>query len=75
MNNKQRVGPLLSGALAISAWSPAWTQQNELIKPDPAFKGVVAPRRQDSKPAWPEVVSVVVRLTTAPMPPSREAKV
>jgi hypothetical protein len=56
MNNKQRVGLLLSGALAISAWSPAWTQQNELIKPDPAFKGVVAPRRQDSKPAWPEVV-------------------
>jgi hypothetical protein len=56
MNNKQRVGLLLSGALAISAWSPAWTQQNELIKPDPAFKGVVVPRRQDSKPAWPEVV-------------------
>jgi hypothetical protein len=56
MNNMRRVGLLLSGALAISAWSAAWAQQNELFKPDPAFKGVVAPRRQDSKPAWPEVV-------------------
>ena len=60
MNNMQRVGLLLSGMLAMSAWSPAWSQQNELIKPDPAFKGVVAPSRQGSTPAWPEVVKAPV---------------
>ena len=54
MNLTQRVGLLLSGTLALSSWSPSWAQENELIKPDPAFKGVVAPRRKDSTPAWPE---------------------
>ena len=54
MNLAQRVGLLLSGTLALSSWSPSWAQENELIKPDPAFKGVVAPRRKDSTPAWPE---------------------
>jgi arylsulfatase len=56
MNMTQRVGLLLSGTLALSSWSPLWAQENELIKPNAPFKGVVSARRKDSKPAWPETV-------------------
>ena len=56
MKLSQRVGLLLSGSLTFSSWSPSWAQENDLIKPDPPFKGVVAPRRADSRPDWPQRV-------------------
>lgn len=53
MKFMQQIGLLLGGSLAVSSMSPSWAQQVELVKPDPEFKGVVAPRRSDSRPDWP----------------------
>jgi hypothetical protein len=40
MSNRQRVGLLLSGTLAINVCSPAWAQQNELVKPEPPSRAL-----------------------------------
>lgn len=56
MKFMQQIGLLLGSSLAVSSMSPSWAQQIELVKPDPEFKGVVAPRRGDSRPDWPQRV-------------------
>jgi arylsulfatase len=56
MNFMQYTGLLLGSSIAAASVLPAWAQQVELVKPDPEFKGVVAPRRADSRPDWPERV-------------------
>jgi arylsulfatase A-like enzyme len=48
------LGLALGGALVLGAISTGWAADESLPKPDPAFKGKVAAKREESVPAWPE---------------------
>jgi arylsulfatase A-like enzyme len=57
MDIRQQRAVRLMIRMLIFAWLPScWAQNSELVRPDPPFSGTVAPKREGSRPAWPEQV-------------------
>jgi hypothetical protein len=54
MNLTQRVGLLLSGTMALSAWSPAWAADSNAINSNASSAEATAPQSEALHPSWPE---------------------
>jgi arylsulfatase len=46
--------PFTYAVLLCAPWAAAWAQDSALPRPDPQFRGKLAPKREDSVASWPD---------------------
>jgi len=54
MKQFRQVSVAVGGALVLSSISTSLSAQDSLPKPDPAFHGKIAVKREEAIPSWPE---------------------